>query len=60
VQFGAPASVVEAQFEAALAAEEEEKARREGRTAASGEADPKPSRRKKRIPRQPLYDPGDV
>lgn len=60
VQWGAPASVVEAQWEAALAAEDEEQARREGRADPSGNADPKPRRRKKRVPRQPLYDPGDV
>lgn len=60
VQFGAPASVVEAQWEAALAAEEDEKARREGRVNTSGDADPKPRRRKQRVPRQALYDPGDV
>jgi len=60
VQFGAPASVVEAQLEAARAAEEEENARREDRVAAAGDADPKPRRRKKRVAHQPLYDPGDV
>jgi hypothetical protein len=60
VQWGAPAGVVEPQFKAALAAEAEEQARREGRTDASGNVDPAPRPRKQRVPRQPLYDPGDV
>lgn len=60
VQWGAPASVVEAQFEAACAAEEEEKARREGRADASGSGESGARRRKKRVARHPLYDPGDA
>lgn len=56
VQWGAPASIVEVQIEAALAAEEEREARQQARK----EAKPMPrKRRRKRVPRQPLYAPPD-
>jgi hypothetical protein len=56
VQWGAPASILDVQLKAALAAEADAKARREARAAG------KPVRRKrrrKRVPRQPLYAPPD-
>jgi hypothetical protein len=57
VQWGAPAGVMQPQLEAALAAEEEENAKREGRAPAedlSSRAG-KPAN----VPRHPAYDPGD-
>ena len=51
VQWGAPAGVVEPQYQAALEAEREEEARRQGRT---------PTSKKSRVVRQALHDPGDV
>ena len=57
VQWGAPASVVELQVEAALAAEADAKARREAGKA--GKPSPRKRRRRKRVPRQPLYVPRD-
>jgi len=57
VQWGAPAGVAQPQFEAALAAEEDEKSKREGRARVP---QPKPrSRKRAREERQPAYDPGD-
>lgn len=54
VQWGAPAGIVELQLEAALAAEAEEKARREGQPVS------KTSRSGMKVERHPLYDPKDV
>jgi hypothetical protein len=56
VQWGAGAGIVEVQFEAALAAEEDRNARQQGRK--QGKPMP-PKRRRKRVPRQPLYTPPD-
>jgi hypothetical protein len=56
VQWGAPASIVHVQLEAARAAEAESKARRQAR--AEGKPLPR-KRRRKRVPRQPLYMPRD-
>ncbi|MCC6948579.1 MAG: hypothetical protein IT539_12495 [Bradyrhizobiaceae bacterium] len=58
VQWGAPAGATEGQLEAAIEAEREEEARRDGCHADARES---ARRRKKiRVQRQPLYDPGDV
>lgn len=56
VQWGAPASIVEVQWEAAIAAEREEAARREGRIVPKAGA----NTARARVPRHPLYDPKDV
>jgi len=56
VQWGAPAGITELQVEAALAAEAE----REAREAARKAGKPLPrKRRRKRVPRHPLYVPRD-
>lgn len=54
VQWGAPAGVVEPQYQAALEAERQEEARRQGRPLPDSEASSD-----KRAERQPAYDPGD-
>ena len=56
VQWGAPRDIVGPQLDAALAAEKESEARQQGRK----EDKPMPrKRRRKRVPRQPLYVPPD-
>jgi hypothetical protein len=52
VQWGGPPDIVARQHEAALAAEKEEEARRQGR--------PVPPSAESNVARQPLYVPGDV